>query len=822
MTPYHPLTSTGTPPDDAAMIWPWPHNWSAQVVRRPEWSTVVLTSATGTEQRQALREYPREQVTYEHLLEGDDAALAFTLLRVWKGRDWLVPDWTEATKTTAPAGAVLSLARSSVPAGLALLGTEVVTLLDADGTLDVSPSGSWPAGTVVVPLRLATLDADQTVSHVTGTVSRISPTFLFSEPVQVDETVLTRVTQPAGVTEVRSGISWVPGRYGDEAVMSSQLTLARGAYFRLDRAHTFEFWIRWPEPGARYESVMRFTQASAYVDANIMDGALALQWLHPFSTTAVSAGAWTHIAVTRDDTWTLRFFVNGHLKETHADFYQTTDTAAGDLELFTASPPGRSAFSGSLNDVRMTHACRYTAEFTPSPCVIGESDPYWSDVAFVMNGEVSRWGRGPNGPLAATENPRARMLPWSHNYASSGSTKVSRELDELDPGVGMRHTRPRRDMSTSQWVYDTLLDSDLDILAFRALLQQHKGSAIGMYASPLGADLEVVEIVDGVATVPGSQFWGSAPPALDLLTPRGWECRKVASVSPSGVVLQNAAVQAAPGEVVSARAVYRVRVLGDAVEIRYHTPGVAEVSLPVVSTPDPFDAGGGGGGTTGGGWTEVAVPVIPPPAPAGQVVLLVRGESWPLVDASPVARSLAVAGIMDAEAGGSPALFGSTTSVRALMFPPAPFATATASTTITAAGDFCAECFVRIPVAGTGLGNVRVFSFGALTFRLRDSSGSVSVYDGSTLRANVDGVFSLATWYHVAVTRRDGVIYVYLNGVMVLQYAYATSIDMTTVLLFRPLAYYSETIGAYFKYARITTGDSVYNGASFPPLTSGY
>jgi hypothetical protein len=204
------------------------------------------------------------------------------------------------------------------------------------------------------------------------------------------------------------------------------------------------------------------------------------------------------------------------------------------------------------------------------------------------------------------------------------------------------------------------------------------------------------------------------------------------------------------------------------------------------------------------------------------VVLLIRGESWPLADASPVARSLAVTGIMDAAPDGSPALFGSTTAVRALMFSPFPYVTATAPAPITAAGDFCAECFVRIPFSGTGFGNVRVFTFGALSFRLRDTTGSVSFYDGATLLANVDGVVSLDTWYHLAVTRRSGTLYFYLNGSMILEYAYSASIDMTSALLFRPLAYYVESIGAYFKYARITTGDSVYSGASFPPLTSGY
>jgi hypothetical protein len=38
-----------------------------------------------------------------------------------------------------------------------------------------------------------------------------------------------------------------------------------------------------------------------------------------------------------------------------------------------------------------------------------------------------------------------------------------------------------------------------------------------------------------------------------------------------------------PGTILAARGVHHARVMGDAVEIRYTTPGVAEVSLPLVS-----------------------------------------------------------------------------------------------------------------------------------------------------------------------------------------------------------------------------------------------
>jgi hypothetical protein len=587
MTPYHPLTRTGTPPDDAAMIWPWPHNWSAQVVRRPEWSTVVLASATGAEQRQALREYPREQVTYEHLLEGDDAALAFTLLRVWKGRDWLVPDWTEATKTTAPAGAVLSLARSSAGAGMALLGTEVVTLLDADGTLEVAPSGSWPAGTVLVPLRLATLDADQTVSSVTGSVSRISPVFLFEDVRVVDESVLTRISHPGGAVTTSEGVLPVEGKYG-RGLSATSMALYREGYLRTDVEHTLEFWVKIPAPGEIRENILRASVTTNRIDYNPFEGNIDFYWIFPYSFSVPGYGEWFHLAVVRDADWTLRWYLNGKLQHTHLDPFHFTGTEAdlGLLSLFTAVLPERATFSGILDDVRMTHTCRYIADFVPGPCAVGEGDPFWPYTAFLLTGDQSRWGQGPTGPLAAASNPRARMLPVAHNWASSAQASVAREVDVLDPGVGLRHRRPARDTSTMSWTYTTLLDSDLDIWAFRAFLQQHRGSAIGFYAAPPGSELTVTAVGGGKAFGPHFRLWpeNSRPfPILAILTASGWGYEAVDRVLVDGRLQMMGMPVYPPGTILAARGVHHARVMGDAVEIRYTTPGVAEVSLPLVS-----------------------------------------------------------------------------------------------------------------------------------------------------------------------------------------------------------------------------------------------
>lgn len=588
MTPYHPLTSTGTPPDDAAMIWPWPHNWGSQVVRRPEWSTVVLSSATGEEQRQALRKYPREQVTYEHLLEGDDAALAFTLLRVWKGRDWLVPDWTEATKTTAPAGAVLALARDSVVAGLALLGTEVVTLLDADGTLDVSPSGSWPAGTVLVPLRLASLDADQTVSSVTGSVSRISPVFLFEDVRVVDESILTRIAHSGSVGVSASGLAFENGKYG-EGFGGSRVVVSRPGRMRIDREHTLEFWVKWNDFGSRYENVIRFTDTSGYQAILMQDASLYVSWMSSFFAQLPNPDTWYHVAVTRDSGWMVRLFIGGTLVGAHLDTAEYVAPVVNMLELFYSLQPGHALFTGVLDDVRMTNTCRYTSDFTPGPCEVGEGDPFWSDVSFLLTGDQSRWGRGPTGPLAAIDDPRARLLPMAHNWASSAEASVSREVDTLDPGVGLRHHRPARDTSSLSWTYSALLDSDLDIWAFRAFLQQHRGAAISFYAAPPGSELTVTSVVGGKAYGPHFRFWpeNSRPfPILAVLTASGWNYAAVDRVLGDGRLQMQGLPSFPAGTILAARGVHRARLLGDSVEIKYTTRGVAEVSLPLVSVAE--------------------------------------------------------------------------------------------------------------------------------------------------------------------------------------------------------------------------------------------
>lgn len=245
-------------------------------------------------------------------------------------------------------------------------------------------------------------------------------------------------------------------------------------------------------------------------------------------------------------------------------------------------------------------------------------------------------------------------------------------------------------------------------------------------------------------------------------------------------------------------------------------------SLAVDTLTGTVSGGGGGGGGDGwwGEWTGWEQPAPPVPPPSGDVVLLVRGESWPLGDASPAARSISIAGTMDASAGASPALFGSTTAIRGLFFSVAPSITATASTEIIADGDFCAEIFARRSY-NSPVSFMRLFELGPLTIGTLNADSSIRLLVSDSVVATVTGVVPVDSWNHIAISRSSGVLSAYVNGVRALQYAYAAPVSMTTVVIGRTFGL-TETVVEYLKYARITVDDAVYSGASFPPLTSGY
>ncbi len=153
--------------------WIWPHNSRQTGTEEFEWLTEVLVSDNGFEQRIALRGAPRRTITIRHAALTDaDRRKISALLWAQHSVGWRVPIWWDASRLTAAASAsATSLSfdsrwRDFDDDSAALLWSrerhEIVdTVSVGDSSSTVSALAyDWPAGTLVVPMRNATLNQD--------------------------------------------------------------------------------------------------------------------------------------------------------------------------------------------------------------------------------------------------------------------------------------------------------------------------------------------------------------------------------------------------------------------------------------------------------------------------------------------------------------------------------------------------------------------------------------------------------------------------------------------------------------------------------------
>jgi len=155
-------------------------NWRAGWRERLEWLTDVLEAWDGTEQRISLREYPRRRFEYEILARGQAATWLDALLVAWQARIYATPVWPDARLLTADVLAgttTLSVDTTDTdfhPAGLALLvkdyqtheSVEIASMTAGSITLKRPLENTWPAGTKVVPARLARVGEVQTMRRI--------------------------------------------------------------------------------------------------------------------------------------------------------------------------------------------------------------------------------------------------------------------------------------------------------------------------------------------------------------------------------------------------------------------------------------------------------------------------------------------------------------------------------------------------------------------------------------------------------------------------------------------------------------------------------
>lgn len=169
-------------------------DWSEPFRERIAWKTSVLTSYNGSEQRISLRTKPRYTASFRVVtLTPQETQELEALLAGWQTKAFGVPWWPEYTFLDAdalPGSLALSMDTTDRPSfvagGMLILWSsprswEVLTLesVSASGvTLTSQTTGSWPAGTRVLPLRLGWLLDQLPLDRPTNWIT--ASTFTFS------------------------------------------------------------------------------------------------------------------------------------------------------------------------------------------------------------------------------------------------------------------------------------------------------------------------------------------------------------------------------------------------------------------------------------------------------------------------------------------------------------------------------------------------------------------------------------------------------------------------------------------------------------------
>lgn len=161
-------------------------NGADPFIERLQWRTDVITARDGTEQRIALRSIPRREFEFSAFAEGVEVARRDALLWGWGARVFALPVWTDPHTLTAqlPAGAtsitVPTQYMDYAADGLAILWrndtaselVEVLEVLAGSITIKRPTEQTWPAGTLVLPARLARLADSATMRRYSSSMAQ--------------------------------------------------------------------------------------------------------------------------------------------------------------------------------------------------------------------------------------------------------------------------------------------------------------------------------------------------------------------------------------------------------------------------------------------------------------------------------------------------------------------------------------------------------------------------------------------------------------------------------------------------------------------------
>lgn len=168
----------------AVLAWSFQHNWVEPAVERISYRTQILTSYNGTEQRMRLRRAPRRSLSYQYLVSQIAQTLAHQRMRGWQMRLWGVPVWSDyepVTSTLAVGTTVITIDTADkdyVVGGLVFLRRDdkthelvkIATVNPTDIQLASPTRFQWSIGDLIMPARIARMEASQSLSAITSNV----------------------------------------------------------------------------------------------------------------------------------------------------------------------------------------------------------------------------------------------------------------------------------------------------------------------------------------------------------------------------------------------------------------------------------------------------------------------------------------------------------------------------------------------------------------------------------------------------------------------------------------------------------------------------
>lgn len=166
------------------MLWPFAINWDTSPLLRLEWLTQVQQSKDDSELVLQLRTGARRSLRFSTLVGTDAERVHYeNMLIAGQGETYQLPWWPQQVWVTAAIGiadvviAVTNTESKNIEPGapVAIINElrAVIAMVDsvtANSVTLVDPVGAWPAGTKVVPVFDARINAQQPLNYATDSL----------------------------------------------------------------------------------------------------------------------------------------------------------------------------------------------------------------------------------------------------------------------------------------------------------------------------------------------------------------------------------------------------------------------------------------------------------------------------------------------------------------------------------------------------------------------------------------------------------------------------------------------------------------------------